>query len=115
MARKTEKPVGRRFTNTGGGFTPIEVGEEIRGKFVSMRMISIPDRDTREKKQIRSYTIETAEGLIQIGSKALLDQLFDEVTDTVGPLAGKEIVISRGEDVETVGGQSMSTWSIDVL
>ena len=105
----------RSFTSNAIGFTPIEIGEEITGKFVSMRLITIPDRDTREKKQVRAYNLETENGPVQICSKALLDQLYDEVVDAMGPLNGKDVTIRRGEDVDTVGGQSMSTWTIDVL
>lgn len=121
--KKTDKQRGlpttaKTFSNTGGGLTPIEIGEEIRGKFVHMKNVDITDRETRLKKPIRVYVIDTPEGRVSIGSKVLLDQLFDEVALAFGgieKLTGKELVITRGEDVETAGGQSMGTFEISVL
>lgn len=118
---KKEDKIGRSFKRTGEGFAPIQVGEEIRGIFVRVRNVTITDRRTRERKTIKAYdlTLSTGEA-ISISGRALLDDAFADVFDSIPPekLKGKEISIIRGEDVETATteetGNMMGTYEVIV-
>lgn len=114
---KNKPTVGARsFKKTGEGFTPIEVGEEIRGKFVRMRSVTITDRKTGDRKTIKAYDLKLEDGSnASISGRALLDDAFNDVFDAIGQdkLAGMEISIIRGEDVETpTEGNMMGTYEV---
>jgi hypothetical protein len=55
--------------------------------------------------------------MARIGSRALLDDAFDEVCGVYGgweKLVGKDIAFNRGEDVETSEGNPLGTYTIVV-
>jgi hypothetical protein len=124
MATKKDKPqppAGRSFKRSGEGFTPINEGEEIKGKFVRMRNVTITDRTTHERKTIKAYDLILEDGsAASISGRALLDDAFQDVFDAIGAdkLAGQTISIIRGEDVETATtettGHMMGTYEIIV-
>lgn len=110
MATKKEPmrdslPAGaRRFSRRGEGFTSLEPGETIRGKFMYVKEKTIRDRQSGQMKSIRIYSIQKPDGVAQIGSRTMLDDCFDEVSAFYGgweKLVGKEIEFIRLEDVET--------------
>ena len=114
-----ELPKGARsFSRTGEGLTPIVEGEEIRGTFVHMKEVEIKDRRTKENKTIRIYVLQRPDGtMARIGSRALLDDAFDEMVSVYGGvenLVGKDIAICRGEDVQTGDGTRLGTYEIIV-
>lgn len=113
---KNKTTVGARsFKKSGEGFTPLAAGEEIRGKFVRMRKVMITDRETRERKEINAYDLQLEDGSnVSISGRALLDDAFRDVFDAIGQdkLAGQEISIIRGEDVDTPEGNQMGTYEI---
>jgi len=118
---KPEQPRARSFKKSGEGFTPLAVGEEIRGKFVRMRKVNIVDRNsaTGERKTINAYDLTLADGSkASISGRALLDDAFQEIFDAIGhdKLIGQEITIIRGEDVETSTteqtGNMMGTYEV---
>jgi hypothetical protein len=115
---KVTKPTAgaRSFKKTGEGFTPIQVGEEIRGKFVRMRHVTITDTKTHERKTINAYDLKLEDGsTASISGRALLDDAFNDVFDAIpqDKLAGQEISIIRGEDVETpTEGNMMGTYEV---
>ncbi|MCI0618933.1 hypothetical protein L0244_38665 [bacterium] len=116
---KRELPSGARsFSRTGEGLTSFVEGEEIRGKFIHMKEVEIKDRRTKEKKHIRVYVLQLMDGsTARIGSRALLDDAFDEVCSVYGGvenLSGKEISFCRGEDVATGDGNPLGTYEIIV-
>lgn len=117
--QKRELPKGARsFANHGDGLTTFVEGEEIRGRFLGMREKQITDKRTREKKNIRVYSIQLQNGSVaKIGSRALLDGAFDDTVDGVGgleKLIGQEVSFIRGEDKKTSGGDPMGTYEIIV-
>jgi hypothetical protein len=106
----------RSFKRSGEGFTPLNENEEITGKFVRMRNITITDRLTHDKKTIRAYDLEAENGeAFCISGRALLDDAFNDVFESVPKekLAGQTITIKRGEDVDTpTEGNRMGTYEI---
>jgi len=119
MAKKpvTKPTVGARsFKKTGEGFTSIEIGEEIRGKFVRRRNVTITDRKSGDRKTICAYDLTLDDGSnVSISGRALLDDAFNDVFDAIGQdkLTGREISIIRGEDVETpTEGNMMGTYEV---
>jgi hypothetical protein len=121
-AEKDEKPArelppgAKAFSRTGEGLTSFVEGEEIKGKFIHMKEVEIKDRRTKEKKMIRVYVIEQESGEIaRVGSRALLDDAFDELVSTIGGiehLQGKTVSFNRGEDVQTGDGNPLGTYEI---
>lgn len=123
MAKKTDNkrtlPTGAKsFSRIDGALTPFNVGEEITGNFLAVRDKQITDRETRQPKTIRIYSIKISDTEIaRIGSRALLDDAFDEAAASFGgadKLVGKKVSFIRGEDVETQGGNEMGTYEIIV-
>jgi len=127
MARKTDqdyKPereipaTAQRFSRTGEGLTSFIEGEEIRGTFIHVKEVEIKDRRTKEKKIIRVYVIKLKDGnMARIGSRALLDDAYDEVIATLGgmdKLQNREVSFIRGEDVSTGDGNPLGTYEIIV-
>jgi hypothetical protein len=124
MPKKTDKlpettmlpPGARSFSRTGDGLTSFVEGETIRGTFVHVKEVSIKDKRTREPKTIRIYVIQLEDGsMARIGSRALLDDAFDEACGVVGgweKLVGKDIAFIRGEDSETGDGNVLGTYQI---
>lgn len=121
MAKKQEKSnVGARsFKKSGEGFTPLAAGEEIRGKFLRMRSVTIRDRETHQPKTILAYDLKLEDGsTASISGRALLDDAFNDVFAAIPQekLSGQEISIIRGEDVETSTteqtGNMMGTYEI---
>lgn len=119
MAQKKQQQqnVGARsFKKTGEGFTPIAEGEEIRGKFIRRRNVTITDRKTQERKTIFAYDLRLEDGsTASISGRALLDDAFNDVFDAIPQekLAGQEVSIIRGEDVETpTEGNMMGTYEV---
>lgn len=122
MAKKTDKrtlPTGAKsFSRIDTALAPFQVGEEIKGVFLGVRDRVITDRETRQPKIIRIYSIKESDTEItRIGSRALLDDAFDEAAAAYGgvdKLVGKTISFIRGENVETIGGNEMGTYEIIV-
>jgi hypothetical protein len=124
MAKKTDKeptqqqlpPGARSFSRTGDSLTTFVEGETIRGAFVHVKEVTIKDKRTREPKTIRIYVMQLEDGsMARIGSRALLDDAFDEVCGVVGgweKLVGKDIAFIRGEDAETSEGNPLGTYQI---
>lgn len=116
---KRELPAGAKsFSRTGEGLTSFVEGEEIRGKFFHMKEVEIKDRRTKVKKTIRVYVLQLEDGtMARIGSRALLDDAFDEVVSAYGGienLNGKDVSFIRGEDVATGDGNPLGTYEIIV-
>ena len=120
----------RSFKNDGKGFDDLEPGQEIVGVFVSVRDHEITDTRTKARKHIRVYSIRTADDSVKkIGSRSILDRVFDDVMDenggyTVenkrysGPginwLSGRVVKFVRGEDMKTREGNPLGTYEIQV-
>ena len=124
MTKKTETkrslPAGAKsFSRIDGSLASFEVGEEIKGVFLGVKDKVITDRETRQPKTIRIYSIKESDNQIsRIGSRALLDDAFDEAAAAFGgaeKLVGKTISFIRGENVETTGGNEMGTYEIVVF
>lgn len=111
-----ELPKGARsFARRGEGLTPFVEGEEIKGKFVHMKTVEIKDKRTHQLKNIRVYVMELEDGtMARIGSRALLDDAFDEVISVYGQIEGKTISFIRGEDKDLEGNATMGTYEIIV-
>lgn len=113
---KRELPKGARsFARRGEGLTPFVEGEEIKGKFIHMKNVTIKDKRTHLAKDIRVYVLELENGdMARIGSRALLDDAFDEVISVYGEITGKTLSFIRGEDKELEGNATMGTYEIIV-
>ena len=140
MARKPQNPAEpgtghdieddikfRSYKNDGKGFAELHEGGQIMGVLVAIRDQSIRDRRTRETKTIRVYSIRSDDGLLKLGSRALLDRVFDDIMDEhggyqvenkryTGPgiewIQNRMVKFIRGEDVETGEGNPMGTYEI---
>lgn len=113
---KRELPKGARsFARRGEGLTPFVEGEEIKGKFIHMKSVEIKDKRTHQVKSIRVYVMELEDGTVaRIGSRALLDDAFDEVISVYGQVEGKTISFLRGPDKDLENGATLGTYEIIV-
>lgn len=132
VKRPTEQittPRFRSYKNDGKGFDLLEANDEITGTFIQVRDREIRDRRTKEPKTIRVYSLMTDRGLLKIGSRALLDGVFDDILDEhggytkngehyVGPgidwLRNRLVRFTRGSDTKTSDGNPMGTYEIQV-
>src|SRR5438105_1622403 len=142
MAKKPQPTIGemkdsfakgvrfRSYKNDGKGFHELNEATEVTGVLVSVRDHEITDKRTKLRKAIRVYSIRTADNeLLRIGSRALLDRLFDDILDEhggytvenkryVGPamdwILNKVVRFIRGEDTKTGDGNPMGTYEIQV-
>ena len=110
-------------------FTPLNEGEEVTGTFISLREKTIKDRRTRLPKTIHVYTLRGEDGMLKIGSRALLDSCFDDIMDEhggfslgadnktyIGPgiewITNRVVKFVRGDDEETVDKNPRGTYEI---
>lgn len=119
--KQPQPPLGARsFKKSGEGFYPLAAGDEVEGRFLRRRNVSIVDRTTRQRKDINAYDLELSDGeKISISGRALLDDAFNDIFNELGgedKLRGKQITIKRLEDVETATteqtGNMMGTYEI---
>jgi len=123
----------RSFKNDGKGFDDLEQGEEITGILLGVRDQEIKDKRTKQLKMIRVYSIRVGDGesaiTKKIGSRALLDGLFDDIMDEHGGVVvmnnryegpgmdfikGKMVRFIRGENRKTADNNPMGTYEIQV-
>ena len=113
------------------GFFKFEEMEELVGTLVSIRDQTITDRRSKQPKIIRVYNIRLAEDgrMIRLGSRAMLDRMFDDIMDEHGGfnvenmrysgpgyefLQNRIVKVNRGEDAETVSGDELGTYEVGV-
>lgn len=111
----------KSYKNEGKGFDELPEGGEIVGVFIGVKDQTITDIRTHAKKVVRVYSIRSDDGNVQkIGSRALLDGLFDDIMDDhggfdvensryIGPgiewLKNRVVKIIRGDDKKTSNGR----------
>ena|SRR5215475_2323570 len=108
----------RSFKRTGEPLTPFLEGEEIRGKFLEVRDREIRDKSTGKMKTIRVYVIELPDGtLAKIGSRALLDDAYDDVIAVLGTdgLRNKQVSFIRGEDLPNTNDDMSPTGTYEII
>jgi hypothetical protein len=120
----------KSYVNDGKGFDELPAGSEVVGVFVGVRIQIITDTRTKEKKPIRVYSLRDSEGNVhKIGSRALLDGIFDDIMDAnggcfveankfTGPgieyLRNRVVKFARGANKRTRQGDPMGTYEIQV-
>lgn len=119
----------KSYKADGSGFDDLEEGQEIIGVFVSVRQQHIKDKRTKQQKPIRVYSIRVEDGSTKkIGSRTLLDRMFDDVMDehggmTADPMGrytgpgidwikGRVVKFVRGDDTKTADDNPMGTYEI---
>lgn len=110
----------KSYANDGKGFYELDENNEVMGVFVSVKDQQITDIRSHEPKIIRVYSLRKEDGtIVKIGSRALLDGLFDDAMDEHGGvivenkrysgpgiewLRNKVVKIVRGSDKKTRAG-----------
>lgn len=118
----------KSYRNDGKGFDDLSEGQEIVGIFVGVKDQEIKDTRTKQRKMVRVYSIRDDEGTVhKIGSRALLDGIFDDIMDEHGGyvvenkryggpgmdfLRNKIVKFVRGSNRKTSGGDPMGTYEI---
>lgn len=135
MAKKNQEPdnnqqpthqgKARSFKPDTTQFYTIKENEQIRGVFLGARMQTITDTRTKQPKDLWVMRLRTEDGeVVKLPCSALLLQAWSDLTDEYGDgdndatmtyLRSKEMVISRGEDMRTKGGNPMGTYEITVF
>lgn len=112
------------------GFYKFEAGDHFIGTLLSIRDVEIMDRRKKEEKIIRVYNFRAEDGTtIKLGSRAMLDRMFDDIMDENGGFAvennrysgkgyeylqGRIIRLDRGEDIPTASGDDMGSYEVSV-
>lgn len=121
----------RTYKNDGKGFEELAEGTAITGIFVAVKEQQITDIRTKEKKTIRVYSIrdEEKDELLKVGSRALLDGIFDDIMDEHGGvivengrwggpgiewIRNRHVIFTRGKNKKSRSGDVMGTYEIMV-
>lgn len=129
QAVRDESVKFRTFKNDGTGLDELKENSSIQGVFISVKDQEITDRRTKLRKHIRVYAIRLDSGKIaKVGSRALLDGIFDDIMDENGGydvinnrysgpgikwIQGKIVKFVRGADTKSkLDGNPMGTYEI---
>jgi hypothetical protein len=120
----------KSYKNDGSGFDEFAEGDEIMGVLLSIRDHAIKDKRTKLPKDIRVYSIRTADGSVKkIGGRTILDRMFDDIMDENGGyevlnrrysgpgyeyLQNRVVKLNRGDDSETSEGNPLGTYEVAV-
>ena len=120
----------KSYANDGKGFDELAEESDVTGIFVGVRIQEITDTRTKKRKPIRVYSLRDSEGNVhKIGSRALLDGIFDDIMDENGGaiiennrfsgpgidfLRSKVVKFVRGKNKRTRQGDQMGTYEIMV-
>jgi hypothetical protein len=120
----------KSYKNDGKGLDELKESHEIVGVFLSVKDNEITDKRTKQRKVVRVYSIRGEDGrVMKIGSRALLDGVFDDIMDENGGfqvennrykgpgidwIQNKMVKFVRGEDSKNSNGDRMGTYEIQV-
>lgn len=109
------------------GFDELEPGGEVTGILLSIRDQTIKDKRTNVMKNVRVYAIQTADEVVRISGRTLLDRMADDIMDEHGGYAvehqrysgpgydwftKRAVKFLRGDDMRTGEGNPLGTYEI---
>lgn len=141
MAKKTNESIGdveqafrkdskfKSYKKDGtASFDELEEGGEVTGVLIVIRNQNIIDTRSKKEKEIRVYSIKTADGSVKrISGRTLLDRCADEIMDENGGFEvenrnykgkgyewfiNREVKFIRGDDTRTKHGDQLGTYEI---